>query len=66
MSDSDDLDDFIDLGEIRHPASHLSTWLRRVWQDLWYGGPRPLPGPGPEDPGDDWDDDPVGDQAYPR
>jgi hypothetical protein len=61
---SPDADDF-DLGEA-HPMSPFRSWLWHVWQDLWYGGPRLLPSPDPDIQDDDWDDDPGGDQDYPR
>jgi hypothetical protein len=62
MSKTDD-----DIPIVR-PPSRLYSWLWHTWENLWYGGPRLLPDPDPNDPwdDDDWDDDPGGDQDYPR
>jgi hypothetical protein len=56
-----------DIPEVR-PMSPLVSWLWHVWQDLCYGGLRPLPDPDPDGPwdDDDCDDDPGGDEDYPR
>jgi hypothetical protein len=49
---------------IVRPASRLYSWLWHTGNQLWYGMPvRPLPSPDPDDP---WDDDPGGDEDYPR